>query len=423
MFDTSLKLKPLVLLAFMVLSPPAAATDYLIDGVPLPPDAKVASMVEAESTMQQQWAGVWVGAWGGTLKHILLVESVAKDGKAGVVYSTGDSPFLGIRRAWSRYTATVSGRRLTIAEAGFSATYDLTDHEELKATYARGNIRSQATMMRADFVSLTKPGAVVDWIRGKSELLQTGLAEDGKLIRLEVVIFKPPGAGPFPLAVINHGSTGEGNNPALFTETWFDVGLADYLNDRGWIVAFPQRRGRGKSDGLYDEGFSAERTKGYTCDADRSLAGAERALRDIEAAIAELRRRPDVAPSRILIGGQSRGGVLAVAYSGAHPDQILAVINFVGGWAGERCATAKVINQMLFEQGARFNEPMLWLYGRRDSFYSSPHSRENFAAFEKAGGQGTFLEFDVPGGNGHYLIGHTPLWSAAVGDYLNKLLR
>jgi hypothetical protein len=55
-----------------------------------------------------------------------------------------------------------------------------------------------------------------------------------------------------------------------------------------------------------------------------------------------------------------------VAYSGAHPEQILAVINVVGGWVGDGCATAKVINQSLFEQGARLNRPMLWLYGRGD---------------------------------------------------------
>ncbi len=402
-----------------MVSQPAAATDYIVDGVPLPSDAKVASV--AEPSVQPQWAGAWVGAWGGVLKHILLVESVADDGTAGVVYSIGDNPAFGIRRAWSRHTATASGRRLTIAEAGFSATYDLTDGQVLKVTYARGDIRSQATMVKVDFAVLTKPGAVVDWSGGRSELLQTELIEDGKPIRLEAVIFKPPGAGPFPLAVINHGSTGAGNNPTLFTETWFAVRLAEFLNGRGWMVAFPQRRGRGKSDGLYDEGFSAERAKGYTCGADRSLAGAERALIDVEAAIAALRRRPDVAPLPILIGGQSRGGVLAVAYSGAHPDQIGGVINFVGGWLGEGCTTAKVVNETLFERGAHFREPMLWLYGQRDPFYSMPHSRDNFAAFQRAGGQGTFLEFDVPGGNGHALYGYTQLWSAAIGNYVNTL--
>jgi len=67
--------------------------------------------------------------------------------------------------------------------------------------------------------------------------------------------------------------------------------------------------------------------------------GAQRcgsALTNIDAAIAVLRRRQDVAPGPVLIGGQSRGGVLSVAYAGMHPEQTLGVINFVGGWVSRR---------------------------------------------------------------------------------------
>jgi dienelactone hydrolase len=408
-------------MVLMTPSPPGAAADYLIDGVPLPADARIAATAGVDAAAQRQWLGAWLGAWGGVLKHILLVESVAPDHTARVVYAIGDYPAVDIRRAWSRHVATVSGRRLTVATSAMSATYELTDRDALTATYLRDDIRAQAIMARADFAALLKPGALVDWTGGKSELLPTELAEDGKPVRLEAALFKPPGAGPFPLAVINHGSTGRGTDPALFTQTWFAVDLADFLNSRGFMVAFPQRRGRGKSDGLYDEGFFPDRTQGYTCDAERSLAGAERALTDVAAAVAALRRRPDVAPSRLLIGGVSRGGALSVAYAGAHPGQIAGVVNFVGGWLGEGCATAAAVNQSLFARGAGFKKPTLWLYGRRDSFYSMQHSRANFAAFENAGGQGTFLEFDVPRGDGHFLVGYEQLWSAAVADYVGSL--
>ena len=274
-------LMPLALIAFMLATKPLTAADSLADGVPLPGDAKVATVAEADPAELRQWAGVWVGAWGGTLKHILLVESVTADGLARVVYAIGDNPWLGIRRGWSRHQATLSGRHLTLSEAEFSATYDLNDQGGLNATFSRGNHVSHAAMTKTDLTTLTVPGAVIPWTRGKSELLRTALVEDGKPVDLEAVIFRPNGAGPFPLAIFNHGSTGRGTNPALFTETWLDVGLADFLNNRGWIVAFPQRRGRGKSDGLYDEGFSADRRQGYTCDFDTSLSGAERALDDI----------------------------------------------------------------------------------------------------------------------------------------------
>jgi pimeloyl-ACP methyl ester carboxylesterase len=123
----------------------------------------------------------------------------------------------------------------------------------------------------------------------------------------------------------------------------------------------------------------------------------------------------------ILLVGQSRGGALSIAYAGLHPAQVQGVINFVGGWLGEGCSVSRDVNQTLFARGARYGRPTLWLYGRTDPFYSIAHSQANFAAFEQAGGHGTFLEFDVPGGFGHGLIGHQELWSGAVSRYLDSL--
>jgi len=55
--------------------------------------------------------------------------------------------------------------------------------------------------------------------------------------------------------LFHHGSTGKGDDPSRFISTVTSPALAKFFNDRGWMVMFPQRRGRGKSDGLYDEGF------------------------------------------------------------------------------------------------------------------------------------------------------------------------
>src|SRR5262245_16004902 len=179
--------------ALMLLTRPAAAVDLLIDGVPLPPDAKAASPAESQSPLQRKWSGVWIGAWGGNLKHILIVESVTADGTARVVYSIGDNPLLGIAPAWTRHKAMVTDDRLTIVEANFSATYELSSGSALKATYVRGSVRSRAAMARAELAALTRPGAVVQWTRGRSELVPTELTEGGRPIRLEVVVFNPSG--------------------------------------------------------------------------------------------------------------------------------------------------------------------------------------------------------------------------------------
>lgn len=190
---------------------------------------------------------------------------------------------------------------------------------------------------------------------------------------------------------------------------------------KGYMVAFPQLRGRGKSEGLYDEGFNVDRTQGYACDPKQSLPGADRALSDIAAAVEVLRQRPDVAEQPILMAGISRGGILSIAYAGMHPREVAGVINFVGGWMGERCPHASEINGTLFKLGGTFPHPTLWLYGDHDPFYSLNHSRANFTAFQATGGNGSFFDFEVPGGNGHLVIYSPPLWTDDVDRYLQAI--
>ena len=200
------------------------------------------------------------------------------------VYAEADNPYTSAPASWWRLDAVVSGRTLTVTRPAFIATYEMDDEGQLKAFF-KGSRIARAAMSRTDLASLTKPGAVVAWSRGTSELLQTDLVEDGNPVRLETVIFKPPGPGPFPLAVFNHGSTGGTPTPELARQSWASLEIADFLNSRGWLVAFPQRRGRGKSDGFDDEEFSRNGKPENTCDTGTALGGADRAMADIDAAI------------------------------------------------------------------------------------------------------------------------------------------
>ncbi|MDQ0083411.1 dienelactone hydrolase [Variovorax boronicumulans] len=250
----------------------------------------------------------------------------------------------------------------------------------------------------------------------------TPFVEGSAPVTLEMVIYRPEGAGPFPTVVFNHGSTGIGNDPALFKDTWAPERLARWFTQRGWLVAFPQRRGRGQSDGLYDEGFTPKREH-YSCDPVLSLAGFDHALADLDAAVAWLQKNPDVDTKRMEIAGYSRGGILAIAYAGTRPGVFQGVINFVGGWMSDQCPdnTADAINPVSFRRGAAFPRPTLWLYGEKDSFYAVAHSRKNFEAFTTAGGKGTFETFALePGVNGHMLVAQQGLWGPAVEAYLAK---
>ena len=250
----------------------------------------------------------------------------------------------------------------------------------------------------------------------------TPFVEDGKPVEFEVVLYAPPGSGPFPTVMFNHGSTGDGSNPDLFDDTFTSEPLARFFAERGWLVAFPQRRGRGASDGLYDEGFTANRS-GYSCVAAIALAGAEHALADLDAAVDYLRSRPEVDSTRMLAAGTSRGGILSIAHLARRPDVFRGAINFVGGWLGEGCGDYVTVNRTLFQQGATYQGLSLWIYATNDSFYSVDYSRTNFDAFSRAGGLGDFHVYArAPGLNGHFILNDPDTWGQDAATYLNQIL-
>ena len=246
------------------------------------------------------------------------------------------------------------------------------------------------------------------------------LGPDGATVRLVTTVLCPERPPPHPLLVFHHGSTGAGTDPALFGRVHFPEAVGAFFADRGWLVAAPMRRGRGGSDGDYAEGLGF---RGYSGEYLAARTGFERALEDAHAATAWLLARPETDRRRVLIGGQSRGGILAVGYAGRHPAAARGVLNFVGGWLGEGFGDAAGLNRDLFRAAGRAGgPPSLWLYGSNDRFYGLPYSRGNFDTFQSAGGRGEFVSFDVGaerGGHGLHLW--PDLWGLHVQRFLGEL--
>jgi dienelactone hydrolase len=411
-----------ILCFWLILMLPAVrayAGDHLVTNVPLPDDVTVNPAPDGLAPDLKRFLGVWTGSWGGANRHILIVEAVRSDATADVVYAIAGSAPAHVPPIWYRTTATIAHDTLTLQRRE-SINYVLESSGTLFATYRYGSAAATARMKPASLEKLSTRTAELDWSEPVSTFVD-GPPENGTPLKLEVVLFHPAGAGPFPLAIFNHGSTGNGRDPALFGVTTWDYVVADYLTSRGWLAAFPQRRGRGHSSGPYDEGFAPDRSQGYSCDPATSLRGADRALTDIEGAVTALRQRPDVVQSPVLMVGVSRGGILSLAFAGRHPDLIGGVVNFVGGWMGESCVNATEINDTLFREAARYPRPTLWLYGESDRFYSIAHSQRNFDTFRAAGGTGEFLTFTVPNGNGHGISAFRELWLGPADSYLRSI--
>ena len=376
----------------------------------LPADMTITPTAVSLPADKARWSGLWQGwACGGALCNVKIAVEKVTDMGATLVYAGGSSTSSLTERSEALFESSELVFRV---KTGARLAMRLRAGDEMELSIWRSDGQLIATGLLTQ-----KP---VDDHTRTIERVPTPWVENGKPQTLEMVVYRPLGSGPFPTLVMNHGSTGSGDMPERFTNTWTNPELARVFVRKGWQVLYPQRRGRGKSDGLYDEGFESDRSR-YSCDPPLSLPGMERALADLDVVVAHVMTRSDVDTKRLLIGGLSRGGILSSVYAGTRPIPFLGVLNFVGGWVSDRCSQAEAVNTVSFKRAAAFGKPMLWLYGDKDPFYSLSHSRANFDAFIAAGGKGSFVTYPPPTGqNGHAIHAYPSIWQAAVNDYLQQ---
>jgi dienelactone hydrolase len=237
----------------------------------------------------------------------------------------------------------------------------------------------------------------------------------GQPLTLEATLYRPAGDGRSPVLLFNHGSTGGGS--VMPTTTLRPSRQAPFFVERGFAVLAPMRRGRGTSDGEHGEHEGG-------CDARVLRSGLERAMQDVDAALAYLRAQRWADPERLLIAGQSRGGILSVAYAAERPAApIQGAINFAGGWTGDRCErSGDSFNASTFAAaGRRARVPMLWLYAEDDRYDPAAAIRRYHDAFAQAGGTATFHLFPAFGSDGHRLVDRVDLWHSAADDFLRRL--
>jgi Dienelactone hydrolase and related enzymes len=234
----------------------------------------------------------------------------------------------------------------------------------------------------------------------------------GRPFNLTASFYRPFGIERPPLIIFNHGSTGPGAIPPRLVQT-FDI-QARFFLARGFAFLAPMRRGRGASEGDYVEGYDRDPLK---------LAGGLRhALDDLDAVVSYMRRREDVDGGRILVAGQSRGGILSIAYAGQQPHGVVGGINFSGGWIAE-CGMIEDFNREVFARaGGSAVAPTLWLYAENDSILDPAAIRRWHDSFTGAGGEAQLYLFaPLDNGDGHHLFDHPAVWRSAVDAFLHQL--
>lgn len=186
----------------------------------------------------------------------------------------------------------------------------------------------------------------------------------GREARLEALIVRPVDAGGrLPLALITHGKSPSGLNMSELRATNY-AGVARDLARRGWLSAVVVRRGFGQSDGPFrGEGASCgtpDMTKRFDADAE-----------ELEAALAALRERADVDPSRAIALGESAGGAAVMALAQRRPSGLRAIVNVAGGLDLSSCTEKG--RDALVATIRRWNGdgsvPQLWIYARNDELF------------------------------------------------------
>jgi dienelactone hydrolase len=223
---------------------------------------------------------------------------------------------------------------------------------------------------------------------------------DGDLVA-HALLFRPPGDGPFPLAVIAHASTQNVLRRAQMPQPEYHA-LTAYLVARGYAVLVPERPGHGATGGKYLE------DQGGCDEANYSRSGYATAD-SIKAALNYLIAQPFVRQERTIIVGHSAGAWGALAMAGEDPKLVSAIIAFAPGRGGHAndapnqvCAPHTLIASAR-EFGDEARVPVIWLVAGNDSYFSPDISKQMADAFRAGGDKVDFRVLPAFGSEGHWL--------------------
>ena len=194
---------------------------------------------------------------------------------------------------------------------------------------------------------------------------------------MTVTHYQPTGAGPFPAIVIQHGRA---SNRRTLPWRWRMIMQARFWTRRGFAVFVPTRLGYGET-GLHPDPEIAGR-----CDAPE-LKPMIRVLTDQNTAAIEFaRRKPWVDPDRVLLLGQSLGGLASLATGAVRLPGVAGIINFAGGFGGRPdrlrnpCAPERLA-AILGEIGTAATVPSLWIYAENDQLWGADWPRDWHRAY------------------------------------------
>ena len=141
---------------------------------------------------------------------------------------------------------------------------------------------------------------------------------------------------------------------------------------RGFAVAIPMRRGYGKSGGRKNLATV------------NIVAFGLQDAQDIQATIDFLSREPYIDGKRIVLVGQSGGGLASLAYGSLGNPNVKGIINFAGGLRRTSVAMWELDMAQAFGMYAKTTKvPSLWFYTENDSYFPPSTAKGAHEAYTK----------------------------------------
>ncbi len=209
-------------------------------------------------------------------------------------------------------------------------------------------------------------------------------------VSLQITVFQPEGPGPFPVAVLNHGR--DGGNAHLQPRNRAINATREFLK-RGYVVVAPMRQGFAGSGGA---------AVGDGCNIE---GNGEAQSKDVATVVKWLEAQPWADTRRMLMAGQSHGGLTTVAYAqNPHPGFKLFV-NFAGGLRyTSNCQWELSLRDAFGSYGKKSKIPSIWFYGENDSYFPPAVIAPAFKAFADSGGQGELVAYGPFGVDAHAMF-------------------
>ncbi|WP_433691539.1 dienelactone hydrolase family protein [Herbaspirillum seropedicae] len=236
--------------------------------------------------------------------------------------------------------------------------------------------------------------------RLREEVMDIASGRGWLAVPLETTIYRPPGDGPFPLLIMNHGKSP--GKPAFQGRNRSVVMATEFVR-RGYAVILPMRKGFSKSGGQYIDGGC-------------NIAGnGEAQADDVQAVLDYARQQAWVDPSRIIVMGQSHGGLTTMALGARNPAGVKALLNFAGGLRLDAftCNWKVSLVDAFADYGSRTHIPSLWFYGANDSYFGPDLVERMFAAYTKTGAPAKLVAFGPFKADAHGMSGSRdgiPIW-------------